>query len=100
MLAYRAGTPVLVSQFLTDARRLIRLFPRCTHVLNLCTDRYHFTVGLAAARFHSRIGPSALDATELDEIRALGWIGSRSRFDTITSWQFFSRLRSATGLAR
>jgi len=44
-----------VSQFLVDVRRLARAFPPCTHVLNACTDRYHFTVGLAAAVVSGRV---------------------------------------------
>jgi len=55
VIAYRAGVPVLVSQFLADAHRLMRSFPVCTHVLNACTDRYHFTVGLAAALATGRV---------------------------------------------
>ena len=55
MIAYRAGVPVLVSQFLADARRLARALPPCTHVVNACTDRYHFTVGLAAALLSGRV---------------------------------------------
>jgi acyl-coenzyme A synthetase/AMP-(fatty) acid ligase len=35
-------------------RRLAHSFPQCTHVLNACTDRYHFTVGLAAALISGR----------------------------------------------
>src|SRR5215813_1455126 len=55
VIAYRAGTPVLVSQFLSDARQLVRALPQCTHVLNACSDRYHFTVGLAAALISGRV---------------------------------------------
>src|SRR5215831_15467938 len=55
VIAYRAGTPVLVSQFLADAHRLARSFPPCSHVLNACSDRYHFTVGLAAALVSGRV---------------------------------------------
>ena len=55
MIAYRAGTPVLVSRFLADVRRLVRSLPPCTHVLNACSDRYHFTVGLAAALISGRV---------------------------------------------
>jgi acyl-coenzyme A synthetase/AMP-(fatty) acid ligase len=55
VVAYRAGAPVLVSQFLSDVRHLARSFPRCTHVLNACVDRYHFTVGLAAALASGRV---------------------------------------------
>ena len=54
MVAYRAGTPILLPQFLRDVRRLAHSFPQCTHVLNACTDRYHFTVGLAAALISGR----------------------------------------------
>jgi acyl-coenzyme A synthetase/AMP-(fatty) acid ligase len=46
---------VLVSQFLLDVRRLASAFPRCSHVLNACADRYHFTVGLAAAMASGRV---------------------------------------------
>ena len=55
MVAYRAGVPVLVSQFLADVRHLARAFPECTHVLNACTDRYHFAVGFAAALLSDRV---------------------------------------------
>jgi acyl-coenzyme A synthetase/AMP-(fatty) acid ligase len=55
VIAYRAGAPVLVSEFLADAQRLMRSFPACSHVLNVCTDRYRFTVGLAAALLTRRV---------------------------------------------
>ena len=55
MVAYRAGAPIRVSQFLNDVRHLARSFPPCTHVLNACVDRYHFTVGLAAALASGRV---------------------------------------------
>jgi len=55
VIAYRAGAPVLVSEFLADAQRLVRSFPACTHIVNACTDRYHFTVGLAAALASGRV---------------------------------------------
>jgi acyl-coenzyme A synthetase/AMP-(fatty) acid ligase len=55
VMAYRAGAPVHVSQFLADARRLAGAFPPSTHVLNACSDRYHFTVGLAAALLSGRV---------------------------------------------
>ena len=55
MVAYRAGAPILVPQFLNDVRALARSFPPCTHVLNGCADRYHFTVGLAAALLSGRV---------------------------------------------
>jgi acyl-coenzyme A synthetase/AMP-(fatty) acid ligase len=49
VFAYRGGQPVSVAQFLHDAAHLAQRLPDKTHVLNLCTDRYRFAVGFAAA---------------------------------------------------
>jgi acyl-coenzyme A synthetase/AMP-(fatty) acid ligase len=49
VLAYRAGTPIPVRQFLADVERVGAALGRRGHVLNVCSDRYHFTVGLAAS---------------------------------------------------
>ena len=49
MLAYRAGEPILAGQFLGDVARLGAALPASGHVLNVCADRYRFTVGFAAA---------------------------------------------------
>jgi acyl-coenzyme A synthetase/AMP-(fatty) acid ligase len=49
IVAYRAGEPIAARRFLADARSLARRLPAGAHVLNLCNDRYRFTVGLAAA---------------------------------------------------
>ena len=58
-------------QFLSDVRRLAHSFPQCTHVLNACTDRYHFTVGLAAALISGRA--SLLPSSQAPEMmRQLG----------------------------
>ena len=65
-LAYRHGEVVTVGQFLHDARRLAALYPPGRHVLNACTDRYHFTVGLAAALLADRI--SLLPPTHTPEM--------------------------------
>jgi len=60
-----------VPQFLSDVRRLAHSFPQCTHVLNACTDRYHFTVGLAAALISGRA--SLLPSSQAPEMmRQLG----------------------------
>jgi acyl-coenzyme A synthetase/AMP-(fatty) acid ligase len=48
-LAWRHGRRVNVEQFLGDVARLAAALPDCGHLLNLCTDRYHFAVGFAAA---------------------------------------------------
>ena len=72
MIAYRACAPVLVSQFLADTHRLMRSFPSCTHVLNACTDRYHFTVGFAAALVTGRVSllPSSQAPQMMHELGA------------------------------
>ena len=49
VLAYRAGAPISALRFLREARSLADRLPAGTHVLNLCADRYRFTVGLAAS---------------------------------------------------
>jgi acyl-coenzyme A synthetase/AMP-(fatty) acid ligase len=48
VIAYRGGTPITAAQFLADARALATILPAGAHVLNACTDRYRFAVGLAA----------------------------------------------------
>ena len=49
VVAYRAGAPLTVRQFLHDVACLRESLGAVHHVLNACSDRYHFTVGLAAA---------------------------------------------------
>lgn len=49
ILAYRGGQPISAGRFLRDARSLAARLPAGAHVLNLCSDRYRFTVGLAAS---------------------------------------------------
>jgi acyl-coenzyme A synthetase/AMP-(fatty) acid ligase len=48
-LAYRAGVPVRAGHFLAEATELAATLAPGRHVLNVCTDRYHFAVGLVAA---------------------------------------------------
>jgi acyl-coenzyme A synthetase/AMP-(fatty) acid ligase len=48
-LAWRAGAPVSVAQFIADAMRLAERLPAAGQPINLCGDRYLFAVGLAAA---------------------------------------------------
>ncbi len=49
VFAYRAGRPVSVAHFLQHVECVARALPDKRHILNLCTDRYRFTVGFAAA---------------------------------------------------
>lgn len=55
IVAWRAEGAVTVRQFLAEARRLAALFPAGGHLLNMCRDRYRFSVGLAAAIIAGKI---------------------------------------------
>ena len=53
--AYRSGRRLSVEQFLSDVSRLSVSLPEQPYVLNLCTDRYRFTVGFAAALLRRQV---------------------------------------------
>jgi acyl-coenzyme A synthetase/AMP-(fatty) acid ligase len=55
VIAYRAGEPVTAQRFLSDAQHLAQSLPAGNHVLNVCADRYRFTVGLAACLITGRV---------------------------------------------
>ena len=44
ILAWQQGKGISVRQFLVDVRRLAAALPTGLHMLNACSDRYHFTV--------------------------------------------------------
>jgi acyl-CoA synthetase (AMP-forming)/AMP-acid ligase II len=48
-MAWRAGRPISAATFLHDVAALAERLPSHRHMVNLCTDRYCFTVGFAAA---------------------------------------------------
>lgn len=48
-IAWRAGQPVSARQFLADVQHLAARLPADARVVNLCGDRYRFSVALAAA---------------------------------------------------
>ncbi len=66
VLAYRAGTPIPVRQFLADVERVGAALGQRGHVLNVCSDRYHFTVGLAASLVRGLV--SLLPPTRTPEV--------------------------------
>jgi acyl-coenzyme A synthetase/AMP-(fatty) acid ligase len=66
VVAYRGGVAMTAQRLLHDAERLGRRFPPGRHVLNVCADRYHFTVGLAACLMTGRI--SLLPSTHTPEV--------------------------------
>lgn len=72
IIARRADGAVTVSQFLADVTHLISLFPVGGHILNMCSDRYHFSVGLAAAIVSNKISllPSAHTPEVVRQIKA------------------------------
>jgi acyl-coenzyme A synthetase/AMP-(fatty) acid ligase len=55
IVAFRKRQPISIAQFLHDVEALAALLPARRHVLNLCLDRYRFTVGFAAALCRNQI---------------------------------------------
>ena len=55
ILAYREGHAIRVEQFLGDVAQLAALLPARGNILNLCSDRYRFVVGLSAALVRGQI---------------------------------------------
>ncbi len=53
--AYRAGKPILVRHFIQEALHVAAHLPARSHILNLCTDRYRFAVGFAAALLREQV---------------------------------------------
>ncbi len=49
IIAWRAAGAVTLRQFLSEVNQLASGFPAGEHLLNMCSDRYCFSVGLAAA---------------------------------------------------
>jgi acyl-coenzyme A synthetase/AMP-(fatty) acid ligase len=47
--------PVTVEKFLSNVAAIAAILPRCRHVINLCSDRYRFTVALAAALINDQL---------------------------------------------
>jgi acyl-coenzyme A synthetase/AMP-(fatty) acid ligase len=68
IVAYRRSGPVTVRRFVADAMTLAAYMPAGGHVLNVCTDRYRFTVGLAACLISQRV--SLLPSTHTPEMIA------------------------------
>ncbi len=66
IVAYYRGVAVDARLFLAHASHLATCLPAATHVLNLCSDRYRFTVGLAACLLTGRV--SLLPSTHTPEV--------------------------------
>jgi acyl-coenzyme A synthetase/AMP-(fatty) acid ligase len=66
IVAYRNGAPISAQRLLCDARALAARLPAGSHVLNLCVDRYRFTVGLVASLLSGKC--SLLPPTHTPEV--------------------------------
>ena len=55
ILAWRHGEMITVHRYLADVRQLAAALPPGKHMLNACSDRYHFAVGLGAALLTRKI---------------------------------------------
>ena len=65
-LAWRDGSAVSAAQFLADAAALAEQLPARGQAVNLCQDRYHFALALAAAALRGHVSllpPNAMAAT-------------------------------------
>ncbi len=72
VFAWRPSGPVTVRHFLAEAAALAACLPPGRHLLNVCQDRYHFAVGLAAGLLSGRISlqPSSHSPETLRQIHA------------------------------
>jgi acyl-coenzyme A synthetase/AMP-(fatty) acid ligase len=66
IMAWRYGESITVRRYLADVRHLAAALPAGGHMLNACSDRYHFTVGLGAALLTRKI--SLLPPTHTPEM--------------------------------
>lgn len=66
IVAFRADGAVTRQQFLSEVHQLAEKLPEGQHLLNLCNDRYRFSVGLAAAILKNKI--SLLPPTQTPEV--------------------------------
>ncbi len=55
VFAWRGGRPVTAGEFLRDVVQLAASLPERNHILNLCTDRYRFATGFAAALLRGQV---------------------------------------------
>ncbi len=66
IIAWCKSTPITLQQFLHDVSQLASQLLPGQHILNVCNDRYHFSVGLAAAIITGKV--SLLPATHTPDM--------------------------------
>lgn len=71
IIAWLPAGPVTRNQFLADVAQLAERLPDAGHVLNICQNRYHFLVGLAAAIVRGQVSllPSSLTPNTLSRLK-------------------------------
>lgn len=71
IFAWRTDGPVRVHEFLADVAALAAQLPAGQHLLNVCQDRYRFTVGFAAGLISGKISlqPASQSAETLRQIK-------------------------------
>jgi len=72
IVAWRAAGAVTLRQFLAEVSQLAARFPAGSHLLNMCSDRYRFSVGLAAAIVAGKVSllPSSHTPEVVRQIKA------------------------------
>ena len=70
VVAYRHGAPIHAGRFLSDIAHVAAVLPASKHILNICSDRYRFAVGVCAALVSGKITllPSTLAPEMLRQI--------------------------------
>jgi acyl-coenzyme A synthetase/AMP-(fatty) acid ligase len=66
IVAYRDGIGITAQRLISEATHVAQSLPAGRHVLNVCADRYRFTVGLAACLITQRV--SLLPSTHTPEV--------------------------------
>ncbi len=71
VVALHHGRSITLATFLADVRHLAAALPAGAHILNTCSDRYRFSVGLAAALLADRISllPPTLTPEMVRQVR-------------------------------
>jgi acyl-coenzyme A synthetase/AMP-(fatty) acid ligase len=72
VFAWRGVHPVAAREFLADAARIAAALPPASHVLNLCEDRYRFTLFFIAAVMRGQVTllPPGTNAGVMRSLRA------------------------------